>query len=79
MRASLSIAFALLACAQCWGASVEEVAERALPSVVRIVTYDVTGTGIAEASGFFVSPRRIITNEHAVDGAYSAEVFSGQG
>jgi len=79
MRASLPIALALVASTQCWGATVEEVAESALPGVVHIVTYDVTGAGIAEGSGFFVSPRKIITNEHVVDGAYSAEVFTDQG
>lgn len=78
MRASLPIALALVASTPCWGATVEEVAERALPGVVHIVTYDVTGAGIAEGSGFFVSPRKIITNEHVVDGAYSAEVFTDQ-
>ena len=77
-RASLAIAFALFAAAQCCGATVEQVAERALPSVVRIVAYDVTGGWIAEGSGFFISPRKIITNAHVVDRAYSAEVFTDQ-
>ena len=78
MRASPPIALALLAFAQCSGATVEEIAERSMPSVVEIVTYDDTGTATGQASGFFISPQRIITNEHVVDGAYSAEIFTDQ-
>ena len=78
MRASPPIALALLALTQCSGATVEEIAERSMPSVVEIVTYDDTGTETAQASGFFISPQRIITNAHVVDGAYSAEIFTDQ-
>ncbi|MHC4180054.1 MAG: trypsin-like peptidase domain-containing protein, partial [Planctomycetota bacterium] len=50
-----------------------------MPSVVQIVTYDDTGAEIGRASGFFISPQKIITNEHVVDGAYSAEIFTDEG
>lgn len=73
-----SIALLLLGCAPCLGTTIEEIAESALPSVVRIVAYDITGARIGEGSGFFISPGRIITNEHVVDGAHSAEVFTDQ-
>ena len=76
MRAWPPIALALLALTPCSGATVEEIAERTMPSVVEIVTYDDTGAEIAQGSGFFISPQKIITNEHVVDGAYSAEVFT---
>ncbi len=76
IKRSLPIAFTLLAFTQCLAASVEEIAERAIPSVVQIVTYDITGAQRGQGSGFFISPRKIITNEHVVYGAYSAEVFS---
>jgi len=78
MRALPSIALALFAFAQCSGATVEEIAESTMPSVVKIVTYDDTGDEIGQGSGFFISPQRIITNEHVVAGAYSAEVFTNE-
>jgi len=79
MYRPLSIALVLLACTRCFGATVEEIAENAIPSVVQIVTYDITGDQRGQGSGFFISPRKIITNEHVVDGAYSAEVFTDEG
>ena len=78
MRALPPIALALFAFAQCSGATVEEIAESTMPSVVKIVTYDDTGDEIGQGSGFFISPQRIITNEHVVAGAYSAEVFTNE-
>ena len=47
-----------------------------MPGVVQIVTYDDTGDCIGLGSGFFISPQEIITNQHVVDGAYSAEIFT---
>ena len=79
MRASPPIALALLAFAQCSGATVEEIAQSTMPSVVEIVTYDNTGAETRQGSGFFISPQRIITNAHVVDGAYSAEIFTDEG
>ena len=79
MRAWPPIALALFAFAQCSGATVEEIAESTMPSVVRIVRYDDTGAETGQASGFFISRQRIITNEHVVEGAYSAEIFTDQG
>jgi S1-C subfamily serine protease len=79
MRALPSIALALFALAPCFGATVEEIAERSMPSVVKIVTYDDTGAETGRGSGFFISPQKIITNEHVVDGAYSAEILTDEG
>lgn len=79
MRALPPIALVLLALAPCFGATVEEIAQRSMPGVVEIVTYDDTGAELGQGSGFFISPQKIITNEHVVEGAYSAEVFTDQG
>ena len=79
MRAWPPIALALFALAPCFGATVEEIAQSTMPSVVEIVTYDNTGAATGQGSGFFISPQRIITNQHVVDGAYSAEIFTDQG
>ena len=79
MRAWPPIALALFALAQCSGATVEEIAVSTMPSVVEIVTYDDTGAEIGQGSGFFISRQRIITNEHVVHAAYSAEVFTDEG
>jgi S1-C subfamily serine protease len=76
MRAMLSIALALFAFAPCSAATVEEIAQKSMPSVVAIITFDDTGLGLCQGSGFFVSPQEIITNAHVIDGAYSAEVYT---
>lgn len=56
--------------------SVSDIAESAIPSVVQIVVYDITGTQRGQGSGFFIAPGEILTNAHVVEGAYSAEIFS---
>jgi hypothetical protein len=59
------------------GTSVADIAEKASPSVVMIVTYDITGAERGQGSGFFIDAEgRIITNAHVIKDAYSAEVFS---
>lgn len=60
-------------------ASIEDIAETAMPSVVQIVVYDITGSQIGQGSGFFITPQKIITNAHVVEKAYSAEVFTNEG
>ena len=57
----------------------EEIAESAIPSVVQIVIYDITGSQRGQGSGFFITPKKIVTNAHVVEGAYSAEVFTDNG
>lgn len=79
MYRSLFTVLILLGCTRCFGITLEEIAENAIPSVVKIVTYDITGTQKGQGSGFFISPRKIITNEHVVGGAYSAAVFTNEG
>ena len=43
---------------------VEEIAEKAIPSVVQIFVYDITGAEKGQGSGFFISPNKIITNNN---------------
>ena len=57
--------------------SISEIVEKATPSIIRIVTYDITGAGRGEGSGFFIAPGKILTNAHVLEKAYSAEIFSG--
>jgi ribosomal protein S27E len=57
--------------------SISEIVEKASPSVIRIITYDITGAGRGEGSGFFIAPGKILTNAHVLGKAYSAEIFSG--
>jgi len=73
---SLPVAFSLFASTHCGGATVEAIAKGALPSVVEIITYDASGAEVGQGSGFFISPCKIVTNEHVVDGAYSARVYT---
>lgn len=56
--------------------SIENIINNALPSVVKIVVYDITGSKRVEGSGFFIGPGKIITNAHVIDSVYSAEVQS---
>ena len=60
--------------------SIAEIAENVGKSVAMIVTYDVTGSSIAQGSGVFITKTGIIlTNAHVVNDAYSAEVISSFG
>ena len=60
--------------------SIAEIAEDVGSSVAMIVTYDVTGSPIAQGSGVFITKTGIIlTNAHVVKDAYSAEVISSLG
>ena len=57
--------------------SIAEIAENVGKSVTMIVTYDATGSPIAQGSGVFLTKTGIIlTNAHVVNDAYSAEVIS---
>jgi len=55
--------------------SVPEIVEKASKSIVRIDVYDMAGTRIAQGSGFFIAPGKILTNAHVIEDAYSAEIF----
>jgi len=72
LRILLCIGF----CAKVSASQIEDVAANALPSVVKIVTYDITGAKRSQGTGFFITPRKILTNAHVVQKAYSAEVFA---
>lgn len=56
--------------------SVSDIVERAIPSVVQIIVFDITGAQRGIGSGFFIAPGEILTNAHVVEGAYSAEILS---
>ena len=56
--------------------SVADIVEGAIPSVVQIVVYDITGAERGEGSGFFIGPGKILTNAHVIESGYSAEVLS---
>lgn len=56
-----------------------ELVRRVKPSVVAIVTYDARGEKLSKGSGFFISPERIVTNRHVIDGAFKAEIHTVSG
>lgn len=49
------------------------------PAVVAIITYDSRGERLAQGSGFFIAPNRLITNRHVIEDAYSAEIKTFNG
>lgn len=49
-----------------------EIAAEALPGLVSVVTFDRNQTPLALGSGFFITPTRIATNFHVVEGASAA-------
>jgi len=63
-----------LVCAQ--EQSVSDIAEEAMPCVVQIIAYDITGTPRGHGTGFFIEPGKILTNAHVVNKAYSIEIIS---
>lgn len=54
--------------------SAPQLAQRAFPSVVMIVTTDANGQPLALGSGFFVRSGVIVTNLHVIKGATAASV-----
>ena len=56
-----------------------QLIRRIKPAVVAIITYDSGGEKIAQGSGFFIAPNRIITNRHVIEDAYSVEVKTYNG
>ena len=56
--------------------SISYIAESAIPGVVKILIYDITGVKCGQGSGFFIAPGKILTNAHVVEKAYSVEIFS---
>lgn len=55
---------------------VDEIFEAAVPCIVQIHTYDKTGAGLWEGSGFFIAPGKVLTCAHVMEDAYSAIVIS---
>jgi len=47
--------------------SAEEIAEKVIPSIVFIITS--SKKGIFTGTGFFISPTKLVTNYHVIDGA----------
>jgi tetratricopeptide (TPR) repeat protein len=52
-----------------------ELVKRVKPSVVAVVAFDAKGAKIANGSGFFVGPDRVVTNRHVLEGAYKSEIL----
>jgi len=50
--------------------------KKANQSVIRIHTYDKTGTLLSGGTGFFIAPGKILTCAHVMKDAYSAQVIS---
>jgi tetratricopeptide (TPR) repeat protein len=73
----LLVAFASFALAQ--GESLPELVRRIKPSAVAIETFNSRGEKLARGSGFFISPDRVITNRHVIEGAYRAEIHLANG
>ncbi|HEX8177023.1 MAG TPA: tetratricopeptide repeat protein [Pyrinomonadaceae bacterium] len=61
------------------GESLPELVRRIKPSAVAIETFNSRGEKLARGSGFFVSPDRVITNRHVIEGAYRAEIHLANG
>ena len=55
-----------------------DVTRNVKPSVVAVVSFDGSGKRLAEGSGFFVDPRRVITSRHLMLGASKAEISIGR-
>lgn len=56
--------------------SISGIVEKASPSIVQIIIYDITGTERTQGTAFFIAPGKILTNSHIVEDAYSAEIYS---
>lgn len=59
--------------------SLPELVRRVKPSVVLIRVFDKEGKAVKEGSAFFITPTRIVTNYHVVEGGNSAEIYSNEG
>jgi len=49
----------------------KDIAAQALPGLVSVITFDHSQNPLALGSGFFVTPTRIVTNYHVIEGATS--------
>ena len=54
--------------------SAREIADKVLPSVVLIITFNENGKPISQGSGFFVRPNVVVTNYHVIKSASAASV-----
>ncbi|MGA9995351.1 MAG: tetratricopeptide repeat protein [Pyrinomonadaceae bacterium] len=59
--------------------SLPELVRRIKPSAVAIETFNNRGERLARGSGFFISPNRVVTNRHVIEGAYKADVHLSNG
>ncbi len=65
----LIVASALFATRPVLAASGREIASKALPSIVVLLTQDTAGRPLAMGSGFFVKGTTVVTNYHVIEGA----------
>jgi tetratricopeptide (TPR) repeat protein len=69
------VALAFVLCAGVWAQEdLPQLVKRVKPSVVAVVAFDAKGERIANGSGFFVAPDRVVTNRHVLEGAYKSEI-----
>ena len=59
--------------------SLPDLVSRLKPSVVALVTYDEKGQELAQGSGFFTAPDRVVTNLHVIEGASRVEIHLSDG
>ncbi|HEX8738141.1 MAG TPA: tetratricopeptide repeat protein [Pyrinomonadaceae bacterium] len=59
--------------------SLPELVQRVKPSVVLIRVFDKDGKVAKEGSAFFITPTRVVTNYHVIEGGNSAEIYSNEG
>ncbi len=59
--------------------SLPSLVKKVKPGVVSIITYDQSGSPLAQGSGFFISCGRAVTNRHVIEGAFRAQVKTSAG
>ncbi len=59
--------------------SLPELVRRVKPSVVLVRVFDKEGKAVKAGSAFFITPTRVVTNYHVVEGGNAAEIYSNEG
>lgn len=59
--------------------SLPELVRRVKPCVVLVRVFDKEGKAVKAGSAFFITPTRVVTNYHVVEGGNSAEIYSNEG
>lgn len=59
--------------------SLPELVKAVKPSVVFLRVFDKDGNGLKQGSAFFITPTRIVTNYHVIEGGSSGEIYTNDG